>query len=152
MQVWTNPQVKTSQGVREIEEGLPYCDMYCPVLGSIARNPKVLEICHRTRRKSWTYVCSSEKNRNPFAYYRWFAWNAWKLNLGGIGMWVYVDDNNMTFSDYTDGVSYGMVYRGDHGILDSKRWDAWRQGIADYEYLRMLRDAAKRAGTDPKPI
>ena len=153
MQVWTNPQVKTSQGVREIEEGLPYCDMYCPVFGSIARNPKVLEICHRTRRKSWTYVCSSEKNRNPFAYYRWFAWNAWKLNLGGIGMWVYVDDNNMTFSDYTDGVSYGMVYRGDHGILDSKRWDAWRQGIADYEYLRMLRDAvdtAKRAGTDPE--
>ena len=70
-------------------------------------------------------------------------------------MWVYVDENNMTFSDYTDGVSYGMVYRGDHGIIDSKRWEAWRQGIADYEYLQMLRDvvdAAKNSGTDPERL
>lgn len=155
MQVWMNPKAKTPQGVREIEEGLPYFDMYCPVLGSINGNSKVLDICHRTRLKSWTYVCSSEKNRDPFAYYRWFSWNAWKLGLGGIGMWVYVDENNMTFSDYTDGVSYGMVYRGDHGIIDSKRWEAWRQGIADYEYLRMLRDvvdAAKKSGTDPERL
>ena len=70
-------------------------------------------------------------------------------------MWVYVDENNTTFSDYTDGVSYGMVYRGDHGIIDSKRWEAWRQGIADYEYLQMLRDvvgAAKKAGADPEQL
>ncbi|MCH2129942.1 MAG: DUF4091 domain-containing protein [Pirellulaceae bacterium] len=141
MQVWTNPKARTAQGVKEIEAGLPYFDMYCPVLASITRNRKVLDICHRTRCKSWTYVCSSEKNRDPFAYYRWFSWNAWKLGLGGIGMWVYVDDSNMTFSDYTHGVSYGMVYRGDQTIIASKRWEAWRQGIADYEYLRMLRDA-----------
>ena len=144
MQVWMNPKAKTAEGVREIEDGLPYFDTYCPVLTSITGNRKVLDICHRTRNKSWTYVCSSEKNRDPFAYYRWFSWNAWKLGLGGIGMWVYVDDNNMTFSDYTDGVSYGMIYRGDTGLLDSKRWEAWRQGIADYEYLHMLRDAVDK--------
>ena len=76
MQVWMNPKAKTPQGVREIDEGLSNFDMYCPVLTSINGNRKVLDICHRTRLKSWTYVCSSEKNRDPFAYYRWFSWNA----------------------------------------------------------------------------
>ena len=145
MLTWMNPKANTPEGVTEIEDGLPYFDTYCVPIGNIAANAAVLDICHRTRLKSWTYVTGSEKNRDPFGYYRWFAWNAWKLELGGIGMWVYVDDNNMTFSDYVDGVSYGMIYRGDVGIIDSKRWEAWRQGIADYEYLRMLEDAVTAA-------
>ena len=41
------------------------------------------------------------------------------------------------------------VYKGEKGVIGSKRWDAWRQGIADFEYVRMLTDAvtdARRAG------
>ena len=100
-------------------------------------------------------MCASEKNSSPFGYYRWFSWRAWQLELGGIGMWVYVDGNGMTLSDYTDGVSYGLVFRGKKGLIGSKRWDAWRQGIADYEYLRMLSDAteeAKAAGTNADAV
>ena len=146
MLTWEDP----SPGVtdEQLEDSLPYFDMYCPNLGHID-SPTVLDICHRTNLRSWYYACASEKNSSPFAYYRWFSWNAWEMQLGGIGMWVYVDDNGMTFSDYTTGVSYGLIYRGDKGVIGSKRWDAWRQGIADYEYLRMLTDAlaaAKQAG------
>jgi len=146
MIVWADP----TRGVtpQQLEASLPYVDMYCPGVGTLT-NGAVLDICQRTRLKSWHYVCASEKNQDPTAYYRWMSWKAWQNKLGGIGMWVYVDPNAQTFSDYTSGVSYAMIYKGDKGVIGSKRWDGWRQGIADYEYLRMLTDAvaaAKKAG------
>ena len=142
MLVWANPTRRVT--VKQFGASLPYVDVFCPSLGTLSSRA-VLDICHRTRLKSWQYVCASEKNCNPFGYYRWFAWKAWKNRLGGIGMWVYVDRNGQTFSDYLSGVSYAMVYKGRNGIIGSKRWDAWRQGIADYEYLRMLADAVAAA-------
>ena len=70
-------------------------------------------------------------------------------------MWVYTDSRATTLSDYTSGVSYAMVYGGEQGMIGSKRWDAWRQGIADYEYLQMLTDAvaaAKAANRAPEAV
>jgi hypothetical protein len=52
---------------------------------------------------------------------------------------------------YSPRVSYALVYRGNKGPIDSKRWEAWRQGIADYEYLRMLSDAVTAAAKTGKP-
>jgi Domain of unknown function (DUF4091) len=66
-------------------------------------------------------------------------------------MWVYVDSNCATPSDYTSGTSYALIYGWNHGIADSKRWEAWRQGIADYEYLTMLKAAVERARRADKP-
>jgi len=142
MLVWANPTRRLT--VEQFEASLPYVDIFCPSLGTLS-NGAVLDICHRTRLKSWQYVCASEKNCDPFGYYRWFSWKAWKNQLGGIGMWVYADRNGQTFSDYLRGVSYAMVYKGRHSVIGSKRWDAWRQGIADYEYLRMLTDTLAAA-------
>lgn len=137
-----------------LEEALPYFDLYCPSIGGIA-NRKYVEVCRKTRVPSWVYACASEKNSSPFGYYRWFSWNAFKLGFGGIGMWVYVDANSQTLSDYTGGVSYSLIYGSPKGILNSKRWEAWRQGVADYEYLVMLRSAAeqaRQAGKAPEAV
>ncbi len=145
MLVWANPN--DSVTVEQLKASLPYVDIFC--LSQGLTNKAILDVWHETKLKSWQYVCGSEKNADPFAYYRWMAWKAWKNKLGGIGMWVYVDENCQTFSDYTSGVSYAMAYKGDKGVIGSKRWAAWRQGIADYEYLLMLSDAvaaAQKAG------
>ena len=143
MLVWSNPNVKEVT-IPQLEAALPYTDVLCPALGGIWGG--VLEVCWKTRRPSWMYASGSSKTAPPFEYYRWFSWRAWKSRLGGVGMWVYVDENARTFSDYADGPSFAMIYKGDQGVIGSKRWDAWRQGIADYEYLRMLRDAVEAAG------
>jgi hypothetical protein len=130
-----------------LEDALPYFDMYCPPIGYA--DPARIAVCRQTRRPSWLYACASEKNSDPTAYYRWLVWTAFKLGLGGVGMWVYVDANSVHASDYIGGVSYSLIYGGPTGILNSKRWEAWRQGIGDFEYLTMLRakmTAAKAAG------
>ncbi len=137
MLVWADPSTPDD---KQLRASLPYVDILC--MSSIR------DVLNETKLKSWHYVCASEKNAAPW-YYRGMGWKAWKNGLGGIGMWVYADRNNGTFSDYVDGASYAMVYKGDKGPISSKRWEAWRQGIADYEYLRMLSDAvaaARKAG------
>lgn len=152
MLTWENPTGGVSH--QQLEDGLAYFDIYCPNDSHVS-DGAALDILRRTSRKSWVYACGSEKNAPPFEYYRRFSWRAWQLGLGGVGMWVYADGNGMTLSDYTSGVSYGLVFRGKKGLIGSKRWDAWRQGIADYEYLRILNDAmdkAREAGTNADAV
>ena len=142
MLVWADP---TGHMAREdVEAGLPWVDFMCPSLGTVTKfgGP---DLFHQTRLPSWLYVCASEKNMPPFAYYRWHSWKTFSFGLQGIGMWVYTDARATTLSDYIDGVSYAMVFSGEQAMIGSKRWDAWRQGIADFEYLTMLRDAAEAA-------
>ncbi|MCE5237201.1 hypothetical protein LLH23_01760 [bacterium] len=141
MLTWENPVESVTPAM--LEEALPSYDLYCPSIGEVANTARV-EVCRRTKLPSWLYACASEKNSDPCAYYRWLAWKAFKLGFGGLGMWVYVDGNCATPSDYTSGVSYALIYGWPDRVVDSKRWEAWRQGIADVEYLRMLREAAPK--------
>lgn len=142
MLVWANPASTVNAG--QLKNALPYFDIYCFPQGRVF-DRGIRDICGQTRLESWFYGCASDKNSDPFASYRWFSWAAWRMGLGGIGMWVYADQNSVTFSDYNKGVSYGMIYRKEGCVMASKRWEAWRQGIADFEYLRMLRDAVLSA-------
>lgn len=145
MLVWANP---SDLNDRQIKSSLPYVDIFC------LSNPSqvILDVIQNTNLKSWLYVCASGKNKDPFIYYRSLAWKAWKNNLGGIGMWVYADLKNQTFSDYVYDdlkrpkvASYALIYKGNKAPIDSKRWAAWRQGIADYEYLTMIYSAVSDA-------
>ncbi len=152
MLVWADPTPKVT--AESIQAGLDCVDMICPSLGNVTRKGGS-SLFLQTKLPSWMYVCASEKNASPFRYYRWFSWKTWDYGLHGVGMWVYTDSRATTLSDYTTGVSYAMVYGGKEGMIGSKRWDSWRQGIADYEYLQMLTDAmteAKAAGRAPEAI
>lgn len=148
MLTWENPIETVTP--KMLEAALPYFDLYCPSIGEIA-NAERVRVCGKTRRPSWLYACASEKNSDPGAYYRWLSWKAFQGGFGGVGMWVYVDANCATPSDYTSGTSYALIYGWDKGIVDSKRWEAWRQGIADFEYLTMLRSAVQKARRADKP-
>jgi len=152
MLTWENPTASVTPQM--LEEALPYFDIYCPSVGEVGNAARVA-VCNRTKLPSWLYACASEKNSDPGAYYRWLAWKAFQLGFGGLGMWVYVDANCVTPSDYTSGVSYALVYEWSDRIVNSKRWEAWREGLADWERLRMLRDAAqkaKQAGTKAEAV
>lgn len=151
MLVWANFQSEVS--LANLQAALPFVDMYCPTQASIWGG--LLDVLNQATLPAWMYASGSSKIAPPFEYYRWFSWKAWSYGLGGVGMWVYVDENAAEFSDYADGPSFAMIYGGDQGVIGSKRWEAWRQGIADYEYLRMLRDAsdeARYAGYAGEPL
>jgi hypothetical protein len=113
-------------------------------------------------KKLWTYVCSGPaKTLSPHSYYRLMMWKAWQRGYTGCGFWAYADagwGGDNAWNDF-DGANpdFAVIYtartappgvpRGE-AIIPSKRWEAWREGIEDYEVMGMVEDAARRAEMD----
>jgi len=135
-------------GLMEIAEVV---DIICPQMGSLT--PEVSQALQATGRTIWTYQCNGPgKNLSPIGYYRLQAWGAWLNNCTGSGFWAYADVGwpGGTFGksawDDFDGknADYAIIYEGSEELVPSKRWEAWREGFEDYEYLVMLDKELKR--------
>ena len=53
------------------------------------------------------------------------------------------------WDDYAGTPTYSVIYDGPSGVISSKRWEAYRAGVEDYELCKLLGDAidaAKSAG------
>jgi hypothetical protein len=137
--VWEDQQVS----IKLLEETDRLCDIYCPPLSKIRENKQLHEFILKQKHPGWHYQCASSKESPPHFYYRVHHWQSWDLRLGGAAMWVYTDDLG-TWNDYDGGTSYSMIYEGKDGPITSKRWEAWRAGIEDYEMLRLLREKAQK--------
>lgn len=80
---------------------------------------------------------------------RLLPWLAWKHNLSGYLRWAVsaFPEDVWTQPNYKwhSGDMY-FVYPGKEGPLDGMRWELFRQGIQDYEVLRLARELAEKAG------
>lgn len=84
------------------------------------------------------------KASDPYAYLRLMPWRAFNRKLTGAGFWAYLDfgtkswDDTMRASGYY-GVVYGAKYSSletyGESIVTTRRWEAWREGVEDYQYL-----------------
>ena len=137
--VWEDQQIPMDL-LRETDS---LCDIYCPPLDKIRENKELHEFILKQKHPGWHYQCASSKESPPHLYYRVHHWQSWDLGLGGAAMWVYTDDLG-TWNDYDGGTSYSMIYEGKDGPITSKRWEAWRDGIEDYEMMRLLREKARK--------
>lgn len=87
----------------------------------------------------WSYSTDGGgKDADPYNFYRLQAWRAFKYSATGIGFWSYADTGSFgtAWNDF-DGIrpDYSVIYEGNDTIISSKRWEAWREGIEDYELL-----------------
>ena len=119
---------------------LPYLDV-----AQVINNDELLDAVKSSNAEIWIYACSARaKSLSPYAYYRLMAWKAFVRGYMGIGFWAYADagwtDNYGSAWDDFDGEypDYAVIYEGEGGaIISSRRWEAWRMGIEDYELLTM---------------
>lgn len=91
----------------------------------------------------WSYLAiEGGKEADPFPYLRLHAWNAFKKGMTGVGLWSYADigDSGTAWNDL-DGIrpDWAVVYEGKYGPVGSKRWEAFAQGVEDYEMLRLAK-------------
>lgn len=89
----------------------------------------------------WSYTASGGgKDADPLAFYRNQAWQAYKAGASGIGFWAYADSGS-TGSVWNDmdgrRPDYAVIYDFENGIISSKRWEAWREGVEDFELLAL---------------
>ncbi|MBN2288310.1 MAG: DUF4091 domain-containing protein [Candidatus Glassbacteria bacterium] len=102
------------------------------------------------------YTCCWPHFPNTFLFSglresRLMPWLAWKYGLDGYLRWavnLYPEDVwNQPLFTWPSGDMF-FVYPGRHGPLDSMRWELLRQGIQDYEALRIAWEMAERAGRE----
>jgi hypothetical protein len=149
-------------------------DIWCLQDSQCDRNPNWLEIIKGFGRKVWTYEClGPAKAKDPYSYYRLMPWRAFKRGQTGAGFWVYYDGLNyknvaVPWNDTLKPLGYyGVIYGAQtsplgkpavrlagklsENIVSSRRWEAWREGVEDYQYLYDLQQAINEIKTkDPQ--
>ncbi|MCX6624574.1 MAG: DUF4091 domain-containing protein, partial [Acidobacteria bacterium] len=91
----------------------------------------------------WHYEApGDQRNLDPLGFYRVKPWVSYQMGMTRGGYWVY-QHSSFWFLDPKLGPEYGAVYPTPAGPVTTKRWEASRDGIEDYELLTMLRTRAK---------
>jgi hypothetical protein len=128
-------------GSNNSERALPYLD-----LAQIINDDKVLKNFQVGKAEKWLYDTQGPaKSLSPYSYYRLLAWKAFLNGYTGIGFWSYAETSGSVWDDFDgDHPDYAVIYDGENTtIISSRRWEAWRMGIEDYELLTMY---AKKKG------
>jgi hypothetical protein len=130
-------------------------DIWCVWQESSAKHPDWHAAIKGYGRQVWTYDARGQvKLKSPFDYYRARPWWAFAHDVNGAGFWVYTDNLGSSWHEFGTVLgSYGVIYssaqapidtHGEH-IIPSRRWEAWREGVEDYQYLITLKDSIDRA-------
>ncbi len=86
---------------------------------------------------------------SPLRECRLLAWLSWKYGFDGYTRWAvnaYPEDVwQQPRYKWHSGDNY-FLYPGDGGPLDGMRWELMRQGVQDYEALRIAWELAEKAG------
>lgn len=127
-------------------EWAPSLGVFCPRYRTPI-NPyeeSEIAIIRASGAKFWNYFCGVRmRGVSPSAHYRSRGWAAWRYKLDGISFWrpVVVNDNEKP----TDPQATPTIYQTPDGFARTRRWEAWRDGIQDYQYLVMLEELAAKA-------
>jgi hypothetical protein len=97
----------------------------------------------------WFYQCfGPARLLDPYQYNRLEAWHCFKWGATGMGLWAFADTGVFkdSWNEYTlGGPSYSPVFFKGDELLCGIHLEGAREGIEDYEYLSMLRDAAQKS-------
>jgi outer membrane protein assembly factor BamB len=153
IRIYTDPV--NEMAIPDLERIRPYIDIWCPNQETFfpISDPKPetqaerkLAFFKSTGGEIWIYECHPRAKRfRPDGYYRNQAWLAWKLGITGMGFWVYDVSPYDMWDPIHPGQEYVLVYPSPTGPVPSKRWEACREGIEDYMYLYLLREAVSAA-------
>ena len=71
------------------------------------------------------------------------SWKAFLRGYTGVGFWAYADIGDKDTTAWKElERDFAVIYDGpDNSIISSRRWEAWRMGIEDYELLTMYAKA-----------
>jgi hypothetical protein len=118
-------------------------------LNGAALTPETVARLQQAGKTVWSYKTDGGgKAADPARFYRSQGWKAFLLGLNGFGFWSYADAGRTgtVWNDFDDvRPDFAVVYDSPDGIISSRRWEAWREGVQDYRLLA----SAYRAAHDP---
>lgn len=136
----------------------PYVDVWCVGYNVLPEKSPVMEIVRKDPGAAlWTYDCSYSyarpvgpniKNMNLVGQFRISALAAFRWNATGIGYWSYNLGDDMWGRV---ALEYPLVYQGTTKPIDSRRWEAVREGVEDYRILQGIKAALDNKTVVLKP-
>ena len=118
-------------------------DVFQPHLG----RDDVLKWMRTSGKEIWVYQCEcnlSAMGRDLYSYYRVYGWDVMNLGLKGTGVWTYCAQP-ASWGDPDAGCL--LIYRHpQHGLVHSRRYEIFRDGLDDFRYVTALRRAAEKSG------
>ena len=144
--IWENPL--HSEPWKANQELFNVCDVICPNLASYIdggiRSANFYRSLRDAGKNLWVYECRVGRVGAPYSYHRLQKWMAWEMGAVGSGFWTYSSGGGTSpWNDYLDmggRVSYSPLYFDNVSITTGKHWEAVREGVEDYEYLKILSD------------
>lgn len=124
----------------------PYIDVWCVGYNALPEVSPVMDIVRKDPGGIlWSYDCSYSfarpmgpniKNINIIGQFRISALAAFRWDAAGIGYWSYNLGGNMWGRTMFE---YPLVYKGTGKPVNSRRWEAVREGIEDYRIVTNLK-------------
>lgn len=144
--VWMRPQDS------KFQDAIVLADILCPMMSYYFKGgPEVAQYYDQLKadgKQVWFYQCNGPiKLFDPYRYQRLQAWHAFKHGMVGEGFWSFFDGGggNNCWNEYVvPGACYSPTFLQPDGFTTGIHWEATREGVEDYEYLAMLRDAAEK--------
>ena len=139
VKIFVNPMQDTlqSSAFDHLKAADPYLGIICPTMHDYSQ--EILDDLHALKSELWGYVGGFGRGRTPYPA-RLMAWQAMKQGLKGIGFWVWGYD---TKHDMVYGHGERVPGSGGEPAVPSRRLEAWRDGIDDYELLEKLKALAQ---------
>ncbi|MCP4260017.1 MAG: hypothetical protein GY774_21255 [Planctomycetes bacterium] len=151
----TDPNIRIyansfGKGPKEFMRFKELIDIWCLQDSHCERHPQWLEQIKGFRKQVWAYECLRPmKAKDPYSYFRLMPWRAFKRGQTGAGFWIYYYGLNFQtgavpwddtlsargFSGVVDGSRGNLVPGLEENIIPSRRWEAWREGVEDYQYI-----------------
>jgi len=132
------------------------CDVLCPNTTMMVEHGQPFRDFYLRQREAgkalWLYSCSGPaKLLDPITYHRAQAWLAFQMGAEGTFYWAFGCGGGIgnSWRAYAQAHSeYSPYFVGPESVMEGKHSEAVREGVQDYEYLRMLRDQAAKARAD----
>ena len=145
MQLYANPAGGArAELLRPIQDLI---DVWAPDLHLVREQPAELKQFFQRAKHYWHYEAPGDQRElDPLGFYRMKPWVAFQQGMTGGGYWVYSSSDYWS-DNATGGTEYGTVYPTDKGPVTTKRWEASREGIQDFELLWLVRKTAESSKT-----
>ena len=141
IKIYTDPTRGMTMESVEMLKGL--IDIWCPSYELLTRlGDEMMPVLHEIATEVWYYDSPGRaKSLSCLGHYRRWIWYAWVQDMTGAGWWCFAHHGD---ADRWDGPNptgdfFSTAYDSPHGLVTSKRWEATREAIEDYEYLFLLR-------------
>jgi hypothetical protein len=144
IQNYANPWECTYEMLHEMWEVTDVWQPGMEVLEFLGK--EAVDIMHRGGKRIATYTPpGTPRTLRPLGFFRSQPWLSLHWGIEGGGWYTYQLNDLFLTGDLGE-PGYGGVHVDSHGIVPSRRWEAMRDGIEDFNIVSDLRDLAEQKG------